>query len=426
MTNVTTHFAADGLDFAALLRPGDTVLWGQAGAAPLPLIETLLRQRQRVGGRFRIFLGIPPSATAGCPGPEHADCIDFFGYCGSGANRALAAAGKLDILPCHYSQLADFLVAGPVKVDVLLLQLAPPDAAGRFSLGVAHEYLVPLIDSARLVIAEVNEQAPWTHGERCLTASDIDLVVHTSRPLPALEQAPPSPVDAAIAAHVAGMVEDGSTLQMGLGAIPAAVLARLTGHRDLGVHSGAIGDAVARLMEEGVITNSRKTSDRGITVAGLALGGQPLYRFIHRNPAVQFRSTRYTHDAAVLAGLERFVALNSAVEVDLTGQVNAEVAAGRYVGAVGGAADFLRGAARSRGGLPIVALPSMAGGQSRIVPRLSGPVSTSRADAGLIVTEHGVADLRGQPLAERIRRLIAIADPGAREALARAAHGIST
>lgn len=246
--------------------------------------------------------------------------------------------------------------------------------------------------------------------------------MHTDRPLPEIGQAAPGPVERAIAGHVSGLVEDGATLQAGLGAIPEAVLDRLTDRRDLGVHSGAIGDAVARLTAGGGVTNARKSRDRGITVAGLALGGRPVHELIHRNPAVQFRSTRYTHDVGVLSSIERFVALNSAVEVDLTGQVNAELAAGRYVGAVGGAADFLRGAARSRGGLPIVALPSLAGGRSRIVSRLSGPVSTSRADAGLIVTEHGVADLRGQPLAQRIRRMIDIAAPQFRAALEQEAN----
>lgn len=418
-------------DIAALLRPGDTVLWGQAGAAPLLLIETLLAQRHRVGGRFRIFLGIPGGAGGignFGPLPEHADCIDFVGYCGTGSNRALAAAGKLDILPCHYSQFPDIFATGPLKVDVLLLHVAPADAEGRYSLGLAHEYLVPLIDTARVVIAEVNARVPWTWGERSLTESDFDLLVRSDRPLPEFGQATPGPLEQAIAGHVAGLVEDGSTLQSGLGAIPEAILGHLGDRRDLGVHSGAIGDAVARLTAAGVITNARKSRDRGVTVAGLALGGWMLYDFIQRNPAVQFRSTRYTHDAGVLAGMERFVALNSALEVDLTGQVNAELAGGKYVGAVGGSADFLRGAARSRGGLPVVALPataaSAAGPRSRIVARLTGPVSTSRADAGIIVTEHGVADLRGQPVGARTRRLIAIADPRFREALARDAYGL--
>ncbi|MDY0067260.1 MAG: acetyl-CoA hydrolase/transferase C-terminal domain-containing protein [Steroidobacteraceae bacterium] len=411
------------LDFAAWVRPGDRVLWGQAAAEPAPLVAALLEQRRRIGGRFRIFLGIP--AAGSNLTAEHADCIDFIGYCGAGANRALATAGKLDVLPCHYSQFPDLLSNGSLAVDVLLLQVAPPDEQGLYSLGLAHEYLAPLVESARVVIAEVNQQAPWTYGERFLTDEDFDLVVHTDRPLPEIGRRTPSDVEQAIAARVSELIEDGATLQVGLGAIPEAILDRLGDRRDLGVHSGAIGDGVARLAARGALTNACKTRDRGVTVTGLALGGRATREFIHRNPAVQFRSTRYTHDASVLASIDRFVALNSAVEVDLTGQINAEQAAGGYVGAVGGAVDFLRGAARARGGLPIVALPSTAGAYSRIVSRLSGPVSTSRADAGLIVTEHGIADLRGQPLSERIRRMIAIADPRFRETLERASKEVN-
>lgn len=415
-----SEVTAANVDFAELVRPGDAVVWGQAGAEPLPLIEALVAQRHRIGGRFRVFLGIP------APGrglfAEHADYMDLVSYCGTGANRALATASKLDILPCHYSQFPELLCSGPLKADVLLLQVSPPDEDGHYSLSIAHEYLVPLLDTARVVIAEVNRQAPWTHGERFLTTDDFDAIVQSDRPIPEIGYSAPGVLEQAIARHAAGLIEDGATVQTGLGAIPEAILDHLTDRRDLGVHSGAIGDAVARLMASGVITNTRKTRDRGVTVTGLALGGRTIYEFIHRNPAVQFHSTRYTHEAGVLASIERFVALNSAVEVDLTGQVNAEWAAGSYVGAVGGAADFLRGAARSRGGLPIVALPSTAGEHSRIVTRLSGPVSTSRADAGFVVTEHGVADLRGQPVSQRIRRMIAIADPRCREALEREAH----
>src|SRR5690606_34878605 len=187
--------------------------------------------------------------------------------------------------------------------------------------------------------------------------------------------------------------------------------------RDLGGHSGLIRDAVADLMEAGVITNARKSLDRGRSVGGMLMGTRRLFSFAHRNPAVQLRETGYTHDLSVLAAQDRLVAINSAVEVDLSGQISAELVAGDYVGAVGGAVDFLRGAARSKGGLPIVALPSTAGSTSRIVPALSGPVSTARADAGLVVTEYGVADLRGQPLRSRYERMLAIAHPDHRRAL---------
>ncbi len=413
---MTKTIELDALDFGAIIRPGDHVMWGQANAEPVPLTRALMEQRHAVG-KFNAFLGITYSDTLQA---EYADCIRFSGYAGTGGNRALAKAGKLDVLPCHYSHLEDLMASGRLQVDVLLLQLAPPNERGEFSLSIAHEYLIPALERARVVVAEVNELAPWTFGERPLLAADLDYIVHTSRP--PLELAHPQAGDAerSIAGHVAGLIEDGATLQFGLGALPETILAALADRRDLGVHSGALGDQVAVLMQSGAITNERKSIDRGVTVGGIMFGSKRLHDFAHRNPQIQFRSSSYTHGPAVLAQHERFTALNSAVEVDLSGQINAEVAAGVYVGAVGGAVDFLRAAHYSKGGLPIVALPSTAGKHSRIVARLNGPVSTPRSDAGIVVTEYGVADLRGATLAARRRRLLDIAHPDFRAELERA------
>lgn len=397
------------LDLARYIRPGDIVSWGQCGAEPCALVEALIQQRSSVGGRFGVFLG---ATWSGLLDAQHADVIDFCSYTGSGRNQKLADAGLLDILPVHYSQLRNAL-----KVDVLLLQVAPADESGYYSLSIAHEYLVPLIDTARVVIAEVNAAAPWTFGTRTLLATDFDVLIHTDRSPLELSRAQPGELEARIAAHVAGLVDDGATLQFGMGALPEAILGALGNRRDLGVHSGTIGDAVADLAECGVITNARKTVDRGVTIAGVMMGSSRIYRFAHRNPAVQFRSTAYTHHIGLLKRIDNFVAINSAIEVDLTGQVNAESAAGRYLGGVGGAIDFMRGAAASKGGLPIVALPSKARNGSRIVARLSGPVSTPRSDAGVIVTEYGVADLRGLSVRQRIRRMLDIAPPELRETL---------
>lgn len=282
---------------------------------------------------------------------------------------------------------------------------------------MADDYLSAAIDRARVVIAEVNDQVPWTHGTRTLTAADLDVIVFTSRPPAEIVKSVPGDAEERVAGHVAGLIEDGATLQLGLGALPEAIVARLADRRDLGVHSGQIGDAVADLMEAGVITGARKTVGRGRTVTGTLMGTSRLFRYADGNPAIELRDTRHTHDPEVLAAQERLVAINSAIEVDLSGQINAEVARGSYVGAVGGAIDFLRGAARSRGGLPIVALTSTAKSASRIVANLRGPVSTSRADAGIIVTEYGVADLRGLSLEERRARMLAIAHPDHRTAL---------
>lgn len=405
----------------ALIRPGDTLWWGQATAEPLTLTRAVVQHRHALaqGGRLRVFVGIGASDTLQ---PGQADAIDFFGYAAGGPHRALAQAGVLDILPSHYSHLPGLIRAGVLPVDVVLLQVSPPDAQGRYSLGLVQEYLPAAIERARVVIAEVHPDVPWTHGGLHLQASDFALLIDAEHPPLDQSRSAPGPVEQAIARHVAGWVEDGATLQLGIGNLPEAVLAALHGHRDLGLHSGAVGDGIAALAEAGVLTNARKSLDTGVGIGGILMGGEKLRRWAHRNPQIELRGTDYTHDPEVLATSHKLTAINAAIEVDLTGQINAEVAAGCYVGAVGGAVDFLRGAARSKGGLPIVALPATAKGKTRIVAQLSGPVSTPRSDAGLIVTEHGVADLRGQTLSRRVRRLIDIAAPEHRADLERQAH----
>jgi acetyl-CoA hydrolase len=401
------------LDLGRWIRPGDTLMWGQSSAEPVTLVHAYAAQRHAFA-RTRAVIGI---GLSGVLDAMHADAIDFVGYCGSGTNRRLADAGVLDILPCHYSDLPRLIRSGALRIDVLMLQVSPADAQGRHSLGLAHEYLLAALDTARVVIVEVNDQMPWTCGERLLLPEEIDVRVNASYPPSPAPIASVGDKERVIAAFVATLVEDGSTLQCGLGAIPEAVLGALSGRRDLGIHSGTFGDAAMDLMETGVVNNARKGRDLGASIAGVLMGSHRLHRFSHRNAALQLRGTEYTHHPEVLASLSRFVAVNSAVEVDLTGQVNAEMAAGSYVGAVGGAVDFLRGAMRSRGGVPVVALPATAGAHSRIVAALSGPVSTPRCDAGVFVTEYGIADLRGLPLAARMRRMLDIAHPSHRARL---------
>ena len=229
----------------------------------------------------------------------------------------------------------------------------------------------------------------------------------------------PGYLEDTIGREAAELIEDGSTLQIGIGTIPDAVLAQLRDRRDLGVHSGAIGDGIAALWEAGIVTNARKAIDIGVSITGSLIGGGRLRAFAHMNSALEMRGAEYTHAPDVLGRIDQLVALNSAVEVDLSGQVNSEVARGAYVGAVGGIVDFLRAAASSKGGRPIVALPSTSGDHSRIVTRLSGPVTVARSDPVIVVTEHGRADLSGLSLRQRARSLIAIAHPDHREALER-------
>lgn len=407
------------LELDHLIRPGDGVLWGQACAEPQTLVEAFVEQRAAYSGAS-VFLGVN---YTGIVKPGHADHLRLHAYCGAGHNRALADAGVLEIHPHPYSQLAGLLRSRTIRADVVLLQLSPPNARGEHSLGLAAEYLLPALDTCRAVIAEVNEQVPWTHSDRLLKSEDFDLCVQTSRAPVALPYGAPGPLEARIAANAAEFIPDGATLEFGLGSLPDAVLLALRDRRELGVHSGAIGDAVADLTQAGVITNAHKSVDPGRTTAGVLFGTRKLFDFAHCNPGIRLASTEHTHDAATLARLDRFVAVNSAVEVDLTGQVNAEVAANSYVGAVGGALDFVRAANASAGGVALTLLPSSVGTRlSRIVASVAGPVATPRSEAGVIVTEHGAADLRGCGLRERARRMIAIAHPAFREPLEREAR----
>lgn len=405
--------ASAPLDFSRYLCSGDTVMWGQATAEPLTLTRALVAQRHQLG-RLRLVLGIDLSRTLLA---EHADAFDFVSYCGAGGNRQLARAGVLDVLPSPYSAWPGMLRNGPLKVDAVLLQVSPANEQGRHSLGLANDLLIAALNSARVVIAEVNPGVPWTYGERSLAGSEIKVLVEARHaPLENLAAAADRTVQQ-IARHVAGLIEDGVTLQLGLGSVPDAVLPLLASRRDLGLHSGVIGDGVVDLAESGALTNARKSIDPGIGIAGILMGSQRLYRFAHCNLQLQLRGSSYTHGADVLRQIDSFVAINSAIEVDLSGQVNAEVARGDYVGAVGGSPDFIRAALASRNGLSIIALPSCAGHHSRIVSSLSGPVTTPRCDAGIIVTEHGIADLRGLGLAARRRRMLDIAAPEHRAAL---------
>jgi acetyl-CoA hydrolase len=354
--------------------------------------------------------------------PEHADAFDFMAYCATGSNRKLAQAGVLNILPAHYSQFPRLIEKGALRIDVLMLQVSPPDALGRYSLAMAREYLIPAIESARVILAEIDPQAPWTYGGPYLREEDFDLLIPSAVQASIVSTTVPGPIEIAIGRNVATFIEDGATLQTGIGSIPDAVLAQLRDRRELGVHSGAIGDGIAELALAGVITNSCKSIDADVSIGGVLIGSDIVRRYAHMNSALELRSTQYTHDPRVLGKIDRFAAINSAIEVDLFGQVNSEVAGGRYVGGIGGILDFLRAAQSSRGGVPIIALPSTAGNRSRIVASLSGPVTVPRSDGCIIITEHGIADLRGLMLADRAARLIAIAAPEHREQLERQLH----
>lgn len=408
------------LDFTALVRPGDVVLCGQGTGEPLTLTRRLLEQADAIGP-FTCFLGVVLSDTFA---PDRAKDVSFRSYGALGRNVALSRAGRLGILPWHYCRIERAFGQGELRADVVLLQLAPPpEGRSGYSLSVTNDYVWAAARHARLVVAEINPHAPWTRGALLPPGIQPHILVASEAPPVELPPARFGDAEKAIAGHISGLVPDGACLQFGVGAAPMAALSQLHGHRNLSIHSGVIGDICVDLIEGGAVTNALKPFDRSVTITNTVLGTRRLFDFVHDNRAVEVRPASHTHDLLTIARLPRFRAINSAIEVDVTGQVNAEVAGGAYVGAVGGQVDFVRGALASEGGRSIIALPATARGgkASRIVSRLD-TVTALRSDADLVVTEHGVADLRGLTLTERAARMIQVAAPEFREELARAWH----
>lgn len=416
------ELALNELDLSEFIRAGDALIWGQACAEPVSLTACVAAQQVSLGG-VTAFVGVN---FANSFDPEQCTDIRFSSYGAIGHNRALVKAGLLDVMPLHFSSVESLIGSGEIACDVVLVQVSEPNAKGEYSLGLACDYMRAAVEQARVVIAEINPQVPHTYCIAPLTADDIDIAVRAEQGPVEVGAATITDLDRAIAEHALPLIPDGATLQMGIGAVPEALMAGLCDRRGLGLHSGMLGDAMIDLVEGGALTNEHKPIDRGISVGGTAIGSRRLFDFIDQNSSVQMHPVSHTHNHRVIASIPRFVAINSAIEVDLTGQVNAEVAGGRYVGAVGGQVDFVRGAMASEDGCSIIALPSTVkqGAVTRIVASLSGPVSTSRSDADVIVTEHGAARLRGKSLAQRVKAMLAITDPAHREELERQAHRV--
>jgi acetyl-CoA hydrolase len=407
----------DALDFAALIRPGDTVGWAQATAEPVLLTRMLDEQAERCPP-FGLFFAL--SFAEGYRGDHGNVTVTAFG--GGAGGRRFFAGGAARMIPANLSDLCALVASGRPRIDVVLLQVAGPDSEGRYNAGIGIEALGEAMTGARLVIAQLNDRMPWTEGDTTIEPGQIDILVPASSPLVEYRTPALSPIEEAIAANVARLVPDRATIELGYGAIPEAVTRALGSKKGLGVHSGAAGDGVMRLMQEGVVDNRHKEIDPGVSVAMMLMGSPELYAFAERNPRLHIRSPRYTHDALVLGQLRRFVAINSALEVDLYGQCNAETASGRLIGLTGGQVDFVRAANRAPEGRSIIALQSTNRdrSKSRIVVRLEdGIVTTARADADCVVTEHGIAELRGRTLAERAEALIGVADPAFRAVLRR-------
>jgi len=410
-------------DAAALVRSGQSVYIHNGCAEPNDLVNALTRRGPELHD-----VQIVHMATFGVADyirPEYEGHFRHNALFIGGNVRKAFQEGRADYTPIFLSEIEGLFTSGAIPIDYCLLQCTPPDQYGYVSLGCSVDVSLTVAQCARHVIVELNDQMPRTMGDTFLHVSRIDAFVETSHPLAAYPSHPVSELHQSIARHIAPLIPDGATLQTGIGGIPEAVLGLLRDHKDLGIHSEMVPDSAMPLIQAGVINGERKTLHPRKVVAGFLLGTKPLFDFAHNNPVFEIRRTAYANDPFVIAQNDRMVALNSAIEVDLTGQVCADSMGHIPYSGIGGQVDFLRGAARSKGGMPIITLPSTAkdGAVSRIVPRLrpGAGVVTSRGDVHYVITEHGVAYLHGKTIRQRAEALIAIADPKFRDELEREA-----
>lgn len=404
------------LDFSRHVRADDVVTWPQGTGEPLGLTRRLVEQRHALPP-LELFVGMMTSKTLK---PEHADRFRFRGLNGAGTTRTLTTANLLDIVPAYVSAVPALIRSRAIRVDVVLLRVRPHPKPRFFTVGVMADFIPAMVQAARCVIAEIDERLPITSQDALVAEEAIDVLTECDADEILLPDPEPTETDMRVASNVAGVIPDAATIQLGVGGLPVAVCRALEHHEDLGVHSGVISDVVVDLVEKGIVTNARKGIDAGRIVTGGLFGSRRLMDFADGSDALEMRSSEYTHSQQVLARVQNLYAINSGIEVDLTGNVNSEVAAGRYLGAIGGQPDFVRGAFASPGGRAIIALSSTTpdGKHSRIVASLDGrPVTTTRADVDIVVTEYGVADLRGRSFSERAERLRAIAHPDFRDYL---------
>jgi acyl-CoA hydrolase len=397
----------------SVVQSGQRVYVHQGCAEPEELIKAMVRRAPELWDVEVMHLATMGSADYTKPEYEghfrHNTCF-------IGANvREAVQAGRADYIPIFLHEIEDLFRSGVMPIDVALIQCCPPDHYGYMSLGTGIDVTLTAAKHARHLIVEVNDQCPRTLGDSFLHVSKADVIVEASHPLAEYKKQEVTDLHRAIARHVANLIPDGATLQTGIGGIPDAVLLMLAGHKDLGVHTEMFSDGVIDLIKSGVINNEKKTLHPHKVISGFVLGTKPLFDFIHDNPIFEFHPTAYANDPFIIAQNNRMAAINSAVEVDLTGQVCSDSVGHLPYSGVGGQVDFIRGAARSKGGVPVIALLSTAkdGTVSRITPELKpgAGVVTSRADVHYVVTEYGVAYLHGKNLRQRAEALIAIAHP---------------
>ena len=388
-------------------------------AEPETLVEALMRR-----GPFVQNVEIVHMMTMG-PAPYVApEMVGHFRHNAmfiGGNVREAINEGRADYTPIYLSEIEQLFESGAMPIDVALLELSPPDSHGFCSFGVGVDTSLTAAKCARYVVAQINDQMPRTYGDSFIHVTELDAIVDSSRPLCAMKNAQVTDMHRAIARNVAGLIEDGAVLQTGIGGIPDAVLPFLMDRKDLGVHSELVSDGVIPLIEAGVLTGARKNFKPRKIILGFALGTKKLFDFVDNNPIFEFHPTAYCNDPGLIARNDNMVAINSALQIDLTGQVCSDSIGNQFYSGIGGQVDFLRGASRSRGGKPIIAISSTAKGDtiSRIVPMLSpgAGVVTSRGLVRYVVTEYGVAYLHGKTIRERAQALIDVAHPKFREEL---------
>lgn len=411
---------ADAAAAVRLIRSGMRVFVHGAAATPLRLLDALVARAPELRDVELIHLH-----TEGRPAwadPAHAQSFRVANLFVGGGMRRHVGDDRVDYLPCFLSEIPALLRSGRRPLAAALLHVSPPDRHGWCTLGTSVDVARAAVDAAPLLIAQINPRMPRVLGDGMVHIDRFAAWLEVDDDLPESHGGAPGETEMAIGRHVAGLIEDGATLQTGIGRIPDAVLAQLGNHRHLGIHSEMWSDGMLPLLESGAVDNSRKVKHRGRTVSGFVMGSRRLYDFIDDNPSVLQLDIGYVNDPAVIRQNPRVTAINSAVEVDLTGQVCADSIGSRIISGVGGQMDFIRGASLSEGGKPIIALPSRTkDGRSRLVPTLQAGagVVTTRSHVHWVVTEFGVADIYGRTLGERAKALVAIAHPDDREALSR-------
>lgn len=411
-------------DWREVAPPGCRVYIGSGASCPYALVDSMLSRAADLRDIELVHTMIPEEAP--WVREQFRETFTTNTFFPSGEVREAIAEGACDYTPCFLSEVPALFSERIMPLDLALVSVTPPDEYGFCSLGVAVEVNLSAVRSARRVVAQINPEMPRTFGETSVHVSEIALFLEAACPLPEWQPSGDDDTALRIGEYVAELIEDGSTLQIGIGNIPDRVCDALSGHRNLGVHSEMISDGLMRLFRAGVVDNSRKTLHRGKMVTSFCLGSKALYTFVNDNPHLLFRPTQYTNNIANIAQNEKMVALNSAVQIDLSGQVATDIEDAGFRTGIGGIVDFMRGAAMSPGGLPLIAMPSTAcdGGVSRIVPELTrgAGVVGSRADVHYVVTEYGIATLRGRSIRERALELIQVAHPDFRDDLLRVAR----